>query len=59
VDVIDVPLEVAVVADDVLSIAALPDAFLPFGEFARGAYGRSGRPRENPDLISIHRVVKS
>ncbi len=33
-NVIDMPLEIGVVADDVLRIAALPNSFLPFGDFA-------------------------
>ncbi len=38
VDVIDVALEVGIVADGVLPIAALPDAFLTLGNFARRSH---------------------
>jgi hypothetical protein len=39
-DVIDVALKIGVVANAVLPIATLPDAFFPLGDFAFGARWR-------------------
>jgi hypothetical protein len=56
-DVINVPLEIGIVTNGVLPIAALPDAFFPLRDFAYRSLFRSRMPREKLDLKTLQRAA--
>jgi hypothetical protein len=59
VDVIDVTGEVALIANGMFPVTALPDAALAFGGRLPEMRSPAGRLRENADLISRQRTAKS
>ena len=53
-DVVDVARKIIIIADGVLPIVALPDAFSRLASLL-AARGKAGRPRENPPLMRFQR----
>ena len=58
-NVIDVALQIGIIADGVLPIAALPNSSFTLRDFALERDGATGRPREKPDLKMLQREPKS
>jgi hypothetical protein len=57
-DIVDMALQIGIIANGVLPIATLPDALLSLARLACGS--RQGtRPREKPLLIKLQREEKS
>ena len=59
VNVVDMPREIVIVANDVLPVAPLPDAFSRLAILLGDREAAPGRPRENPLLMRFHRLAKS
>jgi hypothetical protein len=56
-DVINVPLEIGIITNGVLPIAALPDAFSRFAILLIDRFFAAGMPREKLDLKTLQRAA--
>ena len=56
-DVINMPLEIGIITNGVLPIAALPDAFFGFAILLIDRFFAAGMPREKLDLKRLQRAA--